>query len=508
MSEPLPRTHSGRRLGLSNSLIIPVIASSAGLLMAIIPFWAAIIPPMTDVVQHVLVARIVRDFGDPGLAFPTYFTKSWSGAPTDLFYLLLASIQGLVGPFTDAKVYLTTWVFALWGSVFYLARAFMSAGAWLAALFMLPLAFSWYVYMGFLPFIMSIPLFAFSLGVWFRPVEWRWKVPALWLLLIVLFGFHIVGAAAAGAVIATSAGIDALAGTRNGRRNLIFAALCLLPLPLLLLRYLTGANAPAVQAAEFDLLRNILGLLRFTAASLARPVLYLMLAWMAALVSITIVNLRSRRIPTVLLISAFILSLLGVIMPASLGALWPAGPRLLPFALLLMAAGATMDKRWRPAAAAGMAMLLLCLSALTTLKVRQLDPQFREFLSGTEHIALGAKVLPILVDPHEGSQDIDPVWSLASSFTILRVGANPHVFAQPYITTGASPIRYRDHKSFSYAYLFDPTKTAEDYRGVSCCYDYVILWGRDAKLEDVLHDELQLVHEAGRLRVYQSHLAK
>ena len=59
---------------------------------------------MTDVSQHVLVARIVAEYQNPAFRFADYFTIDWAFTPNALFYLLLVRLQKLVGPFWDARV--------------------------------------------------------------------------------------------------------------------------------------------------------------------------------------------------------------------------------------------------------------------------------------------------------------------------------------------------------------------------------------------------------------------
>src|SRR5687767_5155277 len=106
---------SGNALRIALVLLVLILTS--------IPYWSAVVPPMTDVAQHILVTYIVREYDNPLLRFRDYFEFGWTGAPTDLFYLVFSGLQSLVGPIVDAKVYLTLWVVALWGSVTWLARA-------------------------------------------------------------------------------------------------------------------------------------------------------------------------------------------------------------------------------------------------------------------------------------------------------------------------------------------------------------------------------------------------
>ena len=166
---------------------LAMVCGIAGVALACLPYYAAAVPPMADLPAHVLVARIVADYSDAALRFSDYFTVEWAASPTALFYLVLVPLQKVVGPFTDARLYLTAWVVLTWLSATCLAKALRQQEPWLAGLVSLPLAFCWYAYNGFLPFLMSLPLFAFSVAVWCT--EWKplAKTLALSALLLALF---------------------------------------------------------------------------------------------------------------------------------------------------------------------------------------------------------------------------------------------------------------------------------------------------------------------------------
>jgi len=368
---------------------------------------------------------------------------------------------------------------------------------WLSAIVASPLAFCWYVYMGLLPFIMTLPLFAFAMAVWlgqWNPVA---KALVLWVLLITLFGFHVVGAAAAATAI-TICALGNVLLEKSDWRQVFWAGFSVLPVPVLVGVYLFGRAGPTVRVISAGIFSNVVDAVKFTCATVSEQAAVLMLAWVALLGVVAMVRWRDLRDALPVTLAAACLLLLSVIVPVNMGALWPAGPRLFPFALILVIA--TVNWSGCPkGVVAGLGLFLVAgLSAFTTQMAATLDQQFHDFLSAVELVQPGKKFLPILVNPHEGSRWVDPFWSLGSAYTVLRGGSNPYVFGIPYIKTGASPIRYRDGADFKYAYLYDPNRRADDYRGVSHSYDYVLLWGDSPRIASVIAAEMVQIHVRGQ----------
>jgi hypothetical protein len=215
-----------------------------------------------------------------------------------------------------------------------------------------------------------------------------------------------------------------------------------------------------------------------------------------------------RSLDMALLTAAVVLTVLAIAMPSSLGSLWPAGPRLFPFALILLVVGLPWKKVSRWVTLVLSTTLLVGLSTASTLHAVSLDQEFRDFLGGVAVVDTGKNILPILADPNEGSRWTDPYRNLVGYYTIERGGANPYVFAEPHIKTAASPLKFRRTEDRLYAYLYDPEHSAEDYVGVSGSYDYVLIWGNLPKIENVIHREMHVVYTRGRASLYKKTVDK
>lgn len=477
-----------------------------GVLLCSIPFYVSVVPPMTDVSQHVLVARIIAEYENPAFRFADYFTIDWAVAPNTLFYALLVPLQQFVGPFWDARIYMTIWVAATWVAVWYLAKVRNQEDPWIAALMALPITFCWYAYKGFLPFLMTFPLFSIAIAIWFGDLRPMRKIPVLWLLLVALFGFHIVGAAAAAAAICIAASAEVF--VKNGdRHQLAFAALAVVPVPILTAIYLLGDSAPSSTIVHAGLVSNIVDVVKFTIVTLDNWATALMLLWLILLGSVLLVGRSHMSGEGPVLLGSAGLVVLAIAMPASLGSLWPAGPRLLPFALILLIVclpWARLPKRL--VGGAGLA-IVLGLSAFTVRHVVALDRGLNDFIGGAHVVEPGSSILPILATTYDDSLGVNPYWALISVYTVMVGGSNPYVLATPHVMTGAAPLRYRRASDREYAFLYDLTHTAEDYAGVSASYDYVLLWGQARNIARVLEREMDRVYVSGDATLFASRRA-
>jgi len=474
-----------------------------GILLCAVPFFVLPIPPLTDLPDHLLVARILAEQHSTVLGFDRYFDVDWEFHPGTATYVLLAAMQTFASPFAAAKLYLLVWVAALWASVYFLARSCGSRAPCSAALAALPLAFTFYVYRGFLPFITTIPLFALIVGFWHAKFSPLVKVPLVAFSLCILFLFHVVGAGAAVVTLCVSYIGAAYNGDIHSAKWWQLA-LSIAPVALLTLSFLYGSHEPHAMVHWTNPIANIRSCIGFTVGTLSTVASMLVAIWLFGLVAILVVT-RKLCSPSsrLLVIPALVLTAIACVLPVDMGNLWPAGPRLLPFALVILVVAVAWEAISARLVVVGTLALIVGLSASTSFKAATLRSDFADFLSGRPFVTPGARLLPILVDPNEGSDLIQPFWYLASAYTIARGGENPYVFADPFVHTAASPLRYRDPGIVGrFAFLFRKQVQPDEYRGVSRAYDFVLVWGLSPQLEAILREEMRLLHRQGKLAIY------
>lgn len=485
--------------------------------LTLIPFFLVSIPPLTDLPQHVLVGRMLTSLSDSTLGYDKYFSVHWRFTPNVIAHSLLSCLQLYTSPFMSAKIYLSIFVLSLFFGQAYFARSVGHDNPNLIALAALPLAFSWPVYMGFLPFIMTLPLFVILLGVW-HSVENPWRrFIFLALLLILLFGFHIIGSSVGAFSLLVfslltyyqSHSNTPLAHTRPSRRyakkHVIFDFLSIIPVLSLTLWFLAKEESSSLSTSFYPPFQAMKASIYYMVASLSKPMLLLgTFGLLSMALPILVFTLRKRAshscsLPLLLLSTA--LGVISVVVPIKLGILWPAGPRVLPFAYLVAIPLLTLTSRGKKIFLAGVSCYLILACIFTTRDCLELDKRYRNFLSGLHHINYQSKILPIVVDPLKGSAHTDPFWAIASAYTVYRGGSHPYVFAYPYWKTGSALLRYRPEHEYPFAFLYGDS-TNSSYQGVASYYDAVIVWGENQALQSQLTVELPLLFSKPPLYIY------
>jgi len=126
------------------------------------PLWAVERPPLQDLPEHVAAIRVISDFGDPALRFRDYFELQLWRTQYVSVYLLGYLLCGLVSPLVAAKLILTLGLVA---TPLGLRRLLRQLGADPnAALLSLPLLFNVHVLLGFINFVLAIPMLFFGLA--------------------------------------------------------------------------------------------------------------------------------------------------------------------------------------------------------------------------------------------------------------------------------------------------------------------------------------------------------
>jgi hypothetical protein len=471
------------------------------ILLVVLPFLLVPIPPMTDFCQHVMVAHVLNHYRDTDLNYAKYFEVGYSAAPTMLAYVWLSFLQRMSGPFAGGKIYLVFFVLALWVSERFYLRKLKIEDPSIIALASLPLAFSGCVYMGFLPFIMTLPLYTFLLGWWIsRPSSFR-RSAVGGIILIVTYGFHVIGAIVGAFSIIC---LSILSGAREKGlwRKLLKDVAALCPLLILLAIYFELGKGPKVSVAYEDLWLTMKTFAGHTFGSLADSVLWIgILGFGGFCIGAFYVILKKRHISSVLILSLS-LCLVGLLMPYSLGSLFPAGPRVFPYAILSGIGLLNLQKFGRRTFIVVICVVMVLMSFITINKSREVNKEYEQILSGVSKIEYGKKLLPIVIEPYKGSRHTYPFLWITVAYNIIRGGSQPYIFASPYIKTNATPLEFRSYDAYGYAFLDKDPVQAEDYRGVSGNYDYVLIWGEDPRIQSVISAEMRLVYLNSPLKIY------
>lgn len=460
--------------------------------IALLPFLLPAIPSGTDVHKHLMVARVLADYSDPLLGYSRYFTIVWRPLPSILGDLALAALVKLFDPLLAVKLYYLAFAACLWICAhFYLASLRQPA---FAAILLFPLLHTFYVFSGFLPFLITFALYPLLLGVMIgRPPGYR-KSLVLALILVVLYGFHPVGAA----VGCFSVFVLAL----DPERKSVCWSSVLSVLPVSFLMAYFFATKVRARPQFHSVLGQIKAYIGYNVFSLSRSSAYLFVLLLLLLGAVAVWDaLHKRLLHGRLLLIAAALVAIGLVMPIQVGAEFIIGSRTLPFAIVATVGTLRWNARRLRAAAAAACLFLVLSSALNLNKLLAVQAPHRVFLSGMSSMKLGSKMLPIIGDVRYGGNEyIRPFTGVEDLYNVYRGGANPYVFAEPYVRTGGNLL----HTTFPLTYLSKFSSRTPDYRGVSNDYDYVVCWECPPAVTAVIEREEPVVFRNGLLSVYQA----
>ncbi len=162
-----------------------------GVIANLAPIWTVTWLPMGDLFGHVQLMDIVLRYGDPATSYRETYLLPRTLDPNTLSLWFARAVPG-IGALTAARLLLSAYVVGLPVSLVVLARAWRR-DPWLALL-ALPLTWNALVNIGFLNYIIALPVLFTSLAVARRYAEsGRWqRGVALALLLTILFFCHVI----------------------------------------------------------------------------------------------------------------------------------------------------------------------------------------------------------------------------------------------------------------------------------------------------------------------------
>ena len=470
--------------------------------------------------KHVMMAQVLNHYHDPVLRYDQSFEVLIRARSTALSELSLAGLERVLPPFEALKAFMAAFV-----AVLFLAswRLMKHLGApFSAAVILLPLAHTFCVFSGFLPYVVGMALVPFLLVALMNPRRSAERIAgfAAWLLL--LYAFHIV-AAAIGCLALVIFAVHREPGKwRIGKiewRD--FWALA--PIGVLCVYYVFQKGSGHGHMYYFPLVNHLKSYWGYNVWTLSRAGGVLFLLAILLLAAAVFVQCRRGKALWQPVLLAGLLVVIGSALPYQIDDWFIVGSRTLPFALIAAVAALNLRPRgWHIATAAS--MLLLLVSSVGNTRVSlQVQPKYDEFLSGLQVIPYGSRILPIIPDlALGGHQYIEPFNGIEDVYNIYRGGSNPYVLAMPRWVEPADPLpdpaadvnavggepngapllRYKYIPLYAYKFAGYP-RTAQ-YRGAGKVYDYFVLYGPTPSITPAIEQQARLVFSKGDLRIYES----
>jgi hypothetical protein len=322
--------------------------------------------------------------------------------------------------------------------------------------------------------------------------------------------FHIIGGAVLAFSLCFLSFISLLYRGRTYLRDFLLDAAACLPVLLCIVLFSNKEEGPGFVMRFYGPLSALKACITYTFGSFSDVVLMLLLSgffmfWVVAISSLYREKRWIEYCPRFALgVLSVMLMVISVLSPIEIGIFWPAGPRVLPYALLTMLPLAVWNSFGLRIVRILLPVIVLSSSVLILSHELRLQDEYEEFLSGMPYVEQGSKYLPIVPWKARSGERIEPFWSIESAYAVYRGGAHPYVFAAPYWKTGSAPLSYRDYASFPEANKYGDFSDPDRYSDFRRYYDHVILWLASPALKSKIGAQMRLVYSTGRLDIFSS----
>lgn len=491
------------------------------LLVHVAPLWVIKYFPTQDGPSHVYNSMVLKEYHKhENYRIRDLYKLNIRVFPNWTSHLLLSTLLYVVSPQVAEKILLTVIVVLIPASYFYFLDAIRKGGitfGWLGFTF----SYSSLLFMGFYNFTLSVSLFFFTLGFWWkhrndmRPGH----VGMLYLLLIVLFASHFISFSLvliAMAIITACSNIGEMVRAvwpHRGDALRLSARLhlcappfksglgfigCMLPMYFIWLTfylqntydYTGGYHKDTTWLKEYFL--DIKSLVYFTDWHIATSHVLLYVLAAGALVAVYYRLKAGARVT-----QRDSLLLVGVTyMIIFVKAPWRFGPagwindRIHIFILLMLASWLVPDMRriWRLALVSVLVAIALVHAARTSYDTWRLSSEIGELVSGMDRI-----------EPHSTFTVRSPDWITSRSLGETK-DIWPFYHATAYYAFEAKDVVCLENYEANYTVF--PVNYRGQYSGTA---DYVVAWSRSGldSFSD-LDDRYEKVHETASLKLFRS----
>jgi hypothetical protein len=400
-------------------------------LLYVVPFWIVRYLPTVDGPCHTYNAWILRQYFNVQHypLFQQYYRINAEPYPNWLGHGVMALLMFVVPPLAAEKLLVSAYALALLGGIWYLTGAVRPGNSrWLAFL-AFPFVFNYTFQFGFYNFSLSLALFPFVLGAWWRhrdrPVTLLYAV-GINLLLGLCYFSHILSFGLALLAI----GILWLATLRRGEwRRRLADVLVLAPQAVLPIWYFSRQGG-AILPSFWPFGRQ----LRYFASLGALPFLGAAQDWLAGLLALTFLVLllltlrreglrRPPRDERAFLLLAAVFTLLFFVSPEGVSGGTILKPRLClyPYLILIPWLAPSAGARARRIGVAALTLVALLDLGYVVHGYTLLSARMEGYLAGLDAVAPNTRVLPLLFQRRVFDAKVD-VLSHAMSYKAIERG--------------------------------------------------------------------------------------
>jgi hypothetical protein len=479
---------------------------------ALVPIWAAPIPPLQDLPNHLLKVDIFRRWIQGDAAVRQLYSLNLRPLANYTCYVVVLLLAPFVSLITGARILLSVIVAGLpWSAYAFLRR--VNPENVVCALAVPALNFNLFLMMGNLNFCLGLAVYLAALAVFVSdgrsPARADWGFGLLATALYFTHGFVFL------ILIAIVAGLLVLDFDRARLRRtwgLVPGVLCLAVNIIDNLR----SGGEAAGAFRPNLGMPGMGSIRVAMVWLLNPHgwgfdTWLALAWLAvlALCALGSLALPLRRVragdrfravlrENVWLALAIVLAAAYFVAPAQLRDWFHLRARFSPLAALTLLGGLRLPRRNVTRAAVAVVFVLsgFAIETRNTVEFVRKGAQVQEYVSGIAAVEKGTSLIP-MENLEEGPKYRDNLHSWAY-YVIEREGWGPYLHVQP----SYNPVLYRVAPWAPGEGR--PPGPEDEVRRIAACYDYVLLWNGKESDATALRPHFEIVKTTPHLVVWRN----
>jgi hypothetical protein len=487
------------------------------ILIHIIPVWIVTYFPTQDGPSHLYNAKIMKEYNNPDYKFNEYYDLNLKVFPNWFSHAFLAGLMFVFPPLIAEKLLISIYIILFPLSLFYLINAVNRGNISFGILGFL-FIYNYIFLMGFYNFVISMPLYFFAMGYWWKnrnSLSYR-NIIILNILICVIFFCHLVSYT----LTLISIFVLSLVYYRKKVKKTLLSFCYLLPSYIPLAIYFLSSDFLRIGKSALgfwqipQLIIDFISMKPLVSYNKHQFIIaYILFAFMLYLFFWTLFNDKIKLKGNIiqieldhrdyfLLISILTLSFY-FFMPSSMGGGGFITDRLFlfPFLIILPWISVKQSKIHKYIILAFVLILCIVNVVYVSYYYITLDRDMKEFASKVDLIEKNKVILPLPLDPYGKSFRIGIFFNAFGYYCLSNGGISVGNYEAG---TSYFPIRYKE--SFERPPLvtvLHAPRTLDIAKYASLPIDYVITWGTDPTVESEVGKHWILIDSTARLKVFK-----
>lgn len=492
----------------------------------LLPVWLFKYFPTQDGPSHIYNSQILAKYHNVDYGFRDYYDLNLSPFPNWVSHISLSLLMLVLPPLISEKIFLTAYIVIFPLSVFYLSNSIIDTSSIhhfrspeasktkfpkvetrshqrnnLIGFVSFLYIYNYLFLMGFYNFAISVPLFLYALGYWWKYREKMGikRIVILSILMTSIYFCHLVSYA----IAIISLLFLYIVYFRKRIKSIFMNLCCILPSSILMFNYLLSSNSLRGGSLSFNKLSRVYELfidlmsmnILVSYSRVQSKIAYMVSALMVYLLIHTVwKDKMSAKVGKTgkfsnkdcLLLLSFIILVLYFIMPWSIGAGGWTNDRLVLIASLLILPWFSEgnDAKWKLIFVAFVVMISLLNITYICYYIGILNKEIEEYTAGIQAIGKNKVILPFFFDGYGKSLKIGIFVNAANYYCLNNGGIN---LGNYEVQFDYFPVKFKESfhppiEDKEWVQIVHWRSEDIDICKYSDNIDYLIIWGQEEKL--------------------------